>query len=187
MSKHLNPMKSISKSINHLINRFDFSSKNKKPMYLNSNDVESLSEIAKYIDIRRKEDLNNNHLFAKLFLVILEKEIWKTSNYELALRNVRSYLNESLDSHYEQFQIAMMLYSLDKVCKDLGFPDELDYSKGVTIEQKKSYNKIRANAISDHQLELSKTIIKNKWSKEETTKKLNSLITDIINNYGHTN
>ncbi len=182
----------INKPLNRLLFRFKSSFKNDdgtrrqniKPFYPNKQDVDAINAIVKWVNQQKMESINQNRIFAKLFLKRMTFEVWKTSSYDLALQYIRDDLRLSLESHYKTFQSEMMMYNFDLACQAIGVPDPLNYEKGVSVAERKAHSKAVLKAIKDNEVELKKEIISNHWNEENTRIRLNDLISDLINEYG---
>lgn len=181
----------VSKSISSLIWKFKKSflnddgstRKNIKPFYPNEKDLENLNIIAGWVDSQKEENINQNRIFAKLFIELMITEIWKTSSYDFALDKIRMILEPSLESKYKQFQIEMMMFNFDQACEMLGEPNELDYSKGVSVDERREYTKKRLKFIKSNETDLKKALISDHWNEENTNTRLNDLISDLITMY----
>lgn len=157
--------------------------KNVKAFYPTEKDLKNLDVIISWVDNQKTISLNSNRIFAKLFLELFMKEIWRTSSYDMALENVQMHLKTSLESKYKTFQREIMMFNFDQACDMLNMPSDLNYSKGVSTEQRINHTKERLKFVKSHSIELKKDIISNHWDEENTRLRLNDLLTDMINTY----
>ncbi|MFL1896828.1 hypothetical protein ACJRPK_14065 [Aquimarina sp. 2-A2] len=185
-------MMNVSQSISRLIYKFSKAIKNDdgtkrknvKPIYVDQNDLDALKNIVKWVNDQKKESISQQRMFAKIFIKKLEFEIWRTSSYEMALEKIQSELSVSLESHYKSFRNEMMMFNFDMACQMVGVPADLDFKKGITVDERKSHAKEVLKCIKDNEIELKKEIISEHWNEENTNTRLNDLISDLINNYG---
>lgn len=72
----------------------------------NQNDIDCLNCILNWINNQKKETLNNNHLFAKLYIYVLTQEInFHDTNVldSIPQKKVSALLNHPLDKFYKSF------------------------------------------------------------------------------------
>jgi len=105
----------------------------------NQNDVDSLNCILNWINNQKKETLNNNTLFAKLYIYVLTQEI----NYHdttvldpIPQKKVSALLNHPLDKFYKSFVNDLYQNQL----KRLLVLSESDEQKKVIEEYQKQKN-----------------------------------------------
>jgi hypothetical protein len=183
----------MSKHINHLVNKFKRSlyhdnnkrRKTNKPFYVTDYDILCLNEVVKYFNSTKQNVMNDNVMFGKLFISVFAKEIWRTSSYEMALDHMRRILEVSLESHFHAFRIDMMLFNFDQTYKMLEGPKDLDYSKGITPEQRKKYAEEKTKFFKNNEIDMKKSIISEHWNQEKTKERLNHLISDLIMEYSN--
>jgi hypothetical protein len=77
-------------NIGQSINRLSYTIKNQnKP---NKSDVNALNEVIKFINQTTKQEINDNELFAKLYVMNFITQLRLTSNLNLAQKNVNKIL-----------------------------------------------------------------------------------------------
>ena len=100
----------------------------------NQNDVDSLNCILNWINNQKKETLNNNKLFAKLYI---EKLAFELRNSNSTIFNnysqikVSTILDMPLESFYEAFKRDLYLRQFKKLLEDDSIVDE----KGLVVSQ----------------------------------------------------
>jgi len=99
--------------INKDINRLKYTfSRGYKP---NENDVEALNNIIKYVNKEKERDLNNYHLFAKLYINAFKSVLISSEgNYLLASKSIKSILQIDLDDHLNRLIDEANIIFLEK-------------------------------------------------------------------------
>jgi hypothetical protein len=160
----------IQKQIDRL--KYTFTKGNKP----NATDIEALNGIIKYVNSEKERELNNNHLFAKLFLSDFKNDFIKNEgNYQYNIDSLRMILKKPLETHYEDVFNEMNEIEYVKFAK----------SKGLTFihpalcddEDREKQSEL----LKIHEKELIQHFAH--FKKDEVYKRLNGLLNNIIEDY----
>ena len=147
------------------------------PMYINSDDLEALNGIIEYVNKEKERQLNNYHLFAKLYISSYTKEIYKTKgNYQLIADSLRMTLKRPLESIYDDFHQQINETEFENISKVLGLSDKHPILR--TDQENENDEKI----IKENAEDLTKALTH--YNKEDVYNRLNSLLTNLIEDYG---
>jgi hypothetical protein len=160
----------IQKQIDRL--KYTFTKGNKP----NATDIEVLNGIIKYVNAEKERELNNNHLFAKLFLNDFKNDFIKNKgNYQYNIDSLRMILKKPLESHYEDVFNEMNEIEYVKFAKSKGLTfihpalcDEEDREKQSQLL------KIPEKELIQHF---------SQFKKEDVYKRLNGLLNNIIEDF----
>jgi phage host-nuclease inhibitor protein Gam len=170
----------IEKSLNRLNWRF----KNpqvkigESKIIINQLDVDAIDFLVKWVNNQKKETLNENELFAKMFVYCLAYEIEFYKDVSFASQKLQQELSKPLSSNYDKILDTLNRVEMNKYLQSIGIIT--DHIENMLLTQKKE----------DEQIELKKKYapeIKKYlfgiWSKESVYKSLNNTITECINKY----
>jgi len=155
------------------IQRLSFTvSKQNKP---NSTDAEALNKIMEYVNNSIKKEVNENELFAKLYVYSLIKEtVFYKGDIDMAQKRINEVLRKSLYSIYESHRDNFNAISFNNYLHENGLSDKhpFCYNEAETETNKELTKlkdwKVYANGILE---------------PEENEMQLNWLITLTINNF----
>jgi len=174
----------INKNIGHIRWRFnnclvDEDGKTREkplPMYVSSNDLKALNGIIKYVNKEKERELNNYHLFAKLYISAFTKEIYRTKgNYQLISDSLRMTLKRPLEGIYDDFHQQMNETEFESISKVLGLSDKHPVLR--TDQENESDEKI----IKDNAKDLTHAL--SHYNKEDVYDRLNKVIINLIEDY----
>ncbi len=161
----------VSKDIDRL--KYTFSKGNK----INQNDIKALNGIIEYVNLEKERQLNNYQLFAKLYISAFTNEIYKTKgNYQLIADSLRMTLKKPLEGIYNDFHQQMNETEFENISKVLGLSDKHPVLR--TDKENESDKKI----ISENAKDLTKALTH--YNKEDVYDRLNSVIINLIEDYG---
>jgi hypothetical protein len=160
----------IQKQIDRL--KYTFTKGNKP----NATDIEALNNIIKYVNAEKERELNNNHLFAKLFLSDFKNDFIKNEgNYQYNIDSLRMILKKPLESHYEDVFNEMNEIEYVKFAKSKGLTFiHWDLCDENEIESQAKLLKIHEKELIQHF---------SQFKKEEVYKRLNGLLNNIIEDF----
>jgi hypothetical protein len=155
------------------IQRLSFTvSKQNKP---NNTDAEALNKVLEYVNGTIKKEVNENELFAKLYVYLLINEtVFYKGNIDLAQKRINEILRKSLYSLYESHRDNFNAVSFNNYL----------HENGLSEKHPLTYN--------DEEQQINKGLTKLKdWDfyangilePEENEMQLNWLITLTINNF----
>lgn len=166
---------SIEKSIQRLSWRFG--NGNFTP---NQNDINALNGIIEWVNDQRKITLNQNHLFAKLYIYYLNQFIdkYQTTVFDtIPQKELSKLLDTPLDLFYEAFQRSLNSNKLMEVLQDNGV--ELKHPE-LRTEQELKENSIKLKNINKDDIV---KITEDSWTKEEVEANLNKMVTEALNRF----
>jgi len=149
------------------------------PIYPNNFFLKCLNSIISAATAKRTTQLENNRLFMKVFIMLLEREIFRTGDYHLAINAITTKLRWTPESHIKQFAADMHLHSFAKACEMLGVI-EADYTKGLKPSEAKEIAKKNAQTIKTHEANLKKQIISDHWSYDKAEHRLRQVLASIL-------
>jgi len=142
----------------------------------NQKDIDSMKEIAEWINRQKQIDLDNNKLFAKIYVYCFMHEIQFYKDINFAQKKMHELLNQDIEEHYDLFSKRLNELKLDLYKKSIGL--SIKHPQLLSDEEKiKDQHIIKANGN-----ELSKYFI-GIYSEDKIYKSLNNQITEAINNY----
>ena len=155
------------------IQRLSFTvSKQNKP---NSTDAEALNKVLEYVNGTIKKEVNENELFAKLYVYsIINETVFYKGNIDLAQKRINEILGKSLYSLYEAHRDNFNAISLNNFLTENGLADKhpLTYTEAEQEKNKQITN------LKDWDF-YAKGILE----PEENEMQLNWLITLTLNKY----
>ena len=102
----------ISKDIDRL--KYTFSKGNK----INQNDIEALNGFIEYVNKEKERELNNHHLFAKLYVNAFKDILIRSEgNYQLASKSLLGVVRIDLNDHLDRLIIECNQIWLEKEIK----------------------------------------------------------------------
>ena len=103
------------------------------------NDIEALKTINTALENGSKSYVNDNLLFAKLLVYVLDRNVHNNGDIKASIKIVADILKEPLDYHLQMFQSNLNNKGIDNYLQSLGLNlDHLDHSK----ERKEANDKI---------------------------------------------
>jgi len=153
---------------------------NESKIIINENDVEAVDFLNDWINRQKKEALQENILFAKLYCYCLNHEIEFYKDIKFANQKLAQELSKPINHHYENVSHALNRMELNKFMNSVGIVTDhfqsMLFNEAQQIEQKELVNK--------HQKELSKYII-GIWDIGKVFKSLNNTITECLNRFSN--
>ena len=126
------------------------------------NDIESLKTINTALENNSKDYVNDNILFAKLLVYILDKNVHNNGDIKASIKIVADILKEPLDCRIKMLQINLNQKGVENYLQSLGFNlDHLDNSK----EKQETNDKI----LKENQKEIIEKLKVN-WTYENVSK-----------------
>ena len=156
----------MSKALNRLI--YTISNGNKP----NQTDIDALNNVISYYNKERERSIENQEMFAKVFIGTFKDLIIKSNgDYKGSLNTLKKYLAIDMQPHYDSFhtdlnQLEFKMYCdyigivEEKTLKDIGFNKELIQDNTKTLTK-----------LLDH------------YTKEKVYNRLNTLMAGLINDY----
>ena len=168
----------IEKAINRLQWRFNNQNVkiNESKIIINDLDVKAVDFLTNWINQQKKESLNENELFAKLFCYAFKNElIYYKGCPKQSLRKIQEVLEVTINYHYDEIHSTLNSLELYKYSEEIGLSDKHPF-----LRTEEENNKNKEIMKKDNNL-INK--IKGTWSIESVYKSLNNSITEILNKY----
>jgi len=109
---------------------FNVFKRNKDKIY--NEDIEALKTINTELELKRDKYVNDNLLFAKLLVYVLDRNVHQNGDIKASIRIVADILKEPLDYHLQMFQINLNQKGIDRYLQSLGFNlEHLNHDKKV--------------------------------------------------------
>ena len=158
------------KSLNRLIYTI---TKGNKP---NGTDVQALNEIIQYVNQEKQRQLENNNLFAKLFISTFKNELLqREGKYQLILDSIRIVLKIPLEEHYNALHEEMNYIELMKFAKSKGI--SMKHPALRTPEETKKDSEL----LKTYELDLINHL--DHFKKEAVYSRTNKLLNNLIEDY----
>jgi hypothetical protein len=186
-------------NLDKAVNRLSWRFSNETTFKPDNNDVEALNTVFEWINHQKKETLNKNTLFAKLFIYHLTMNV---RHYETTILNdfpqkdIISLLEKPLDLYFKAFHQDIHNNQLNKLVefdkinaqidKDIAAA-ERDYPKFDSITSQENYikNKEAQRITEDQKIKVVKDYknLKETFTLEFVKGKLIDMVTEAINKY----
>lgn len=109
---------------------FNVFKRNKDKIY--KEDIEALKTINTELELKRDKYVNDNLLFAKLLVYVLDRNVHQNGDIKASIKIVADILKEPLDYHLQMFQINLNQKGIDSYLESLGFNlEHLNHDKKV--------------------------------------------------------
>jgi len=139
---------------------FNVFKRNKDKIY--KEDIEALRTINTELELKRDKYFNDNLLFAKLLVYVLDRNVHQNGDIKASIKIVADILKEPLDYHLQMFQINLNQKVIDSYLQSLGYNlEHLNHDKKV-----KEQNEL---ILKDNQKEIIEKLKVN-WTIENVKK-----------------
>jgi hypothetical protein len=126
------------------------------------NDIEAIKTLNLAIENASKSNVNDNLLFAKLLVYVLDRNVHHNGDIKASIKIVADILKEPLNYHLQMFKNNLNQKGIDNYLKSLGLNlDHLDHSK----EKQETNDKI----LKENQKEIIEKMQTN-WTYENVSK-----------------
>lgn len=168
----------IEKNIQRLSWRFS----NGKAFKPNQNDIDSLNFIIDWVNRQRSETINNNILYAKLYMYVFADLVRKyESNFldDLMQKELHRIIDTDLNVFYERITSLINDHAQFEFLRSKGF--SLKHPMQISKEQKDKERLIIKN-LTEEDIQKIKD---NHIEKEDVISNLNLMITESLNRFSH--
>lgn len=143
----------------------------------NQNDLEALKVLAEYVDNSKKEYIQQNYLFAKMYLYNFIHEVYHykdsiKNNYKYSQKSLRGFLELPLTVILEETRVKLNTHEYELYAKSLGLNTE-----HLKADNENDYQILKEN--KDEILKYAFGIIE----KENFEELITDQITELINRY----
>jgi len=180
LEKIKNETFNIEKAINRLQWRFknDNIKVNESKIIINELDIKAIDFLINWVNQQKKESLQENELFAKIYCYALSNELEFYKDIKLSNKKLQEQLKIPIEYHYQTVLENLNRNELNKFMNKIGL--EIDHTKSfLQNETHKNEEKI---IITKNKNEIQSYII-GKWDFKAICKALNNQITECINKY----
>jgi len=159
------------------INRLGYTiSKQNKP---NSTDADALNSIIEFINNTNKVEVQENKLFAKLYIMNFITQMRIVRDFDLAQSNVNKILKMSLDGLYNEFRKEANVLEIKNYFESKGLKDTWSMMSNFDLKEN-----FKANTEICEKIDAKEFLeVCDMWSEENIYNNLNATITLAINTY----
>lgn len=159
------------------IKRLGFTiSKQNKP---NATDVDALNAIIDFINNTSKTEVQENRLFAKLYIMNFITQMRLVRDFNLAQSNVNKILKMPIEGLYNEFRKEANVLEIKNYFDSKGLKDTWSMSENFNLKENFKHNtKICQQTNPDEFLSICDL-----WSEESICNNLNATITLALNTY----
>lgn len=170
----------IEKSINRISWRFKNKNVkiNESKIIINQQDIDAVNFLIDWVNRQKKDELQHNLLFAKIYCYALCHELEFYKDIKFANKKLQEQLKLPIEQHYENVMESLNRNELNLFMKSLGLETDLGKRIFSTIEEKELEKSIIKN--NENQI---KEYVLGKWDFKAICKALNNQITECINMY----
>jgi hypothetical protein len=152
-------------------------SKQNKP---NNTDIEAFNEVVKWINISNEKTVQENLLFAKLYLVILKEFSNCYQSVDFANKQISKELSKPLQFHIEKLKQELNFIELNQYFKSLNLKPTFD--EGLHIEEIRNNIEQNKETFKNVDFNLVKEIF-NTWDNDNIISHTNYSVNELFNKY----
>lgn len=180
ITKIKNETFTIEKAINRLQWRFKNENVkiNESKLTINELDQKAVDFLSEWINKQKIESLEQNLLFAKLYVYCLLNEIEFYKDVEFANKKINEVCKTDIQQLYDEVYRKLNNLEYLKFCKENGIIT--DHIEKMTLNKEQEQK--QKDLIKQNESKL-KPILKGLWSKEKIYKSLNNTISETINKF----
>jgi len=142
-------------------------------------DLECVKFLAEWVNREKKNDLDQNALFAKLYCHVFIQEINFYKDFEFSQKSMNDILKRPLDEHYDIFTQRLNDFELNRLFLRNGIdPEKRQYDENGIMDNSQDTESL-LNISKDEFLQFAN----GKWTKEKTYQALNNQISESINRF----
>ena len=155
---------------------------NESKITINQEDVNAIEFLTNWINNQKKETINQNQLFAKMYCYCLSNEIEFYKDVKFANRKLQEKLNEPIENHYNKIvkdlnrlELTKFMQSKDIIMDNVELM-MLNQSQQLAQEQK------QALILKENEKEVQMYVL-GIFKPEKVFKSINNQITECINRF----
>lgn len=155
---------------------------NESKITINQEDVNAIEFLTNWINNQKKETINQNQLFAKMYCYCLSNEIEFYKDVKFANTKLQEKLNEPIENHYNKIVKDLNRLELTKFMQSKGIIMDnvelmmLNQSQQLAQEQK------QALILKENEKEVQMYVL-GIFKPENVFKSINNQITECINRF----
>jgi glutamyl/glutaminyl-tRNA synthetase len=143
----------------------------------NDKDVKALTEVVEWINRQKVQEINQHHLFAKLYVKAFFEEIEKYKDPQFAQYTLHSHLQKPIETIYLEFENNLNSFEFELFCEKMGI--KMGEHPMQTPEEQREFE---MEIIKSNESEYLK-LVTGKWTTEKIFKALNNQISETINKF----
>tara|TARA_R110000803_G_scaffold76454_1_gene141083 strand:+ start:18954 stop:19385 length:432 start_codon:yes stop_codon:yes gene_type:complete len=117
----------------------------------NDNDFDALDSIIKYVNKEKQRELNNYHLFARMYVSQFKNVLIKSGgNYQLASKSILDIVQMNLNDQLDRLILEANQIYLEKDIKEKGVDSDFNISKYDKEKMKDKIIQLINNLIEDY-------------------------------------
>lgn len=136
------------------------------------NDIEALKTINTALENDSKQYVNDNLLYAKLLVYVLDRNVHQNGDIKASIKIVADILKEPLDYYLQMFQSNLNQKGIDNYLKILGF--NLEH-----LDQSKQKQELNDKILKENKKEIIEKLKAN-WTYENVSKSFHNTANDFL-------
>ncbi len=155
---------------------------NESKITINEEDVNAIEFLTNWINNQKKETINQNQLFAKMYCYCLSNEIEFYKDVKFANRKLQEKLNEPIENHYNKIVNDLNRLELTKYMQSKGIIMDNVELMMLNEAQQLEQNEKQALILKENQKEVQMYVL-GIFKPENVFKSINNQITECINKF----
>jgi hypothetical protein len=171
-------MKTIEKALNRLQWRFKNENVkiNESKITINELDQKAVDFLTEWIERQKRESLQQNLLFAKIYTYALKNELIYFKHISPSTRTLQEKLEMPIEYHYSQITEILNMIEIDDFAKKNGICQK-------NINFRTNAENIENKKIISENIEKMKKVGFGFWTDKQVFSSLNNEISELINKY----
>lgn len=155
---------------------------NESKITINEEDINAIDFLITWVGQQKKETINHNQLFAKLYCYALSNEIEFYKDVRFANKKLQEKLNEPIESHYDKIVSDLNRLELTKYMQSKGIMTDHIESLLLTESQQQEQDELKAKILKENTKEVQSYVL-GFFKSENVYKSINNQITECINRF----
>jgi len=180
----MNTVYNIQKALNRITWRFKNPQIkiNESKITINEEDINAIDFLITWVGQQKKETINHNQLFAKLYCYALSNEIEFYKDVRFANKKLQEKLNEPIENHYDKIVSDLNRLELTKYMQSKGIMTDHIESLLLTESQQQEQDELKAKILKENTKEVQSYVL-GFFKSENVYKSINNQITECINRF----
>lgn len=180
----MNTIYNIQKALNRITWRFKNPQIkiNESKITINEEDINAIDFLITWVEQQKKETINHNQLFAKLYCYALSNEIEFYKDVRFANKKLQEKLNEPIENHYDKIVSDLNRLELTKYMQSKGIITDHIESLLLTESQQQEQDELKAKILKENSKEVQSYVL-GIFKPENVYKSINNQITECINRF----
>lgn len=155
---------------------------NESKITINEEDINAIDFLITWVGQQKKETINHNQLFAKLYCYALSNEIEFYKDVRFANKKLQEKLNEPIENHYDKIVSDLNRLELTKYMQSKGIMTDHIESLLLTESQQQEQDELKAKILKENTKEVQSYVL-GFFKSENVYKSINNQITECINRF----